>query len=374
MPTAPPVTTSAELVQALARLESGSFVALDTEFMRESTYYPKLCLIQTAGSDEPFIIDPLAGPDLQPLWAFLSERHRVKVLHAARQDLEVLSVAIPGAAIPGPIFDTQIAAALIGYPAQIGYGTLVSERLGTTLAKGHTRTDWTRRPLSREQLEYAEDDVRYLGPLYLDLRRELEARGRLEWLHEETAELEQPQLHRTDPASAWRRLKGLDRLQPQQRATARLLAEWRETAAVKYDKPRGWILADDALRELAERLPANRAELERIRTLPPAVLRKRGDELLALIERGRAEGSNEPEAVAVTRPAPEQLALVTKLMAFVRDRAQRLQISPEVLATRRDIERLVFSGRADRLSNGWRREVIGEPVLELARRSGLVKL
>ncbi|HEX7114040.1 MAG TPA: ribonuclease D [Steroidobacter sp.] len=374
MPTAPPVTTSAELVQALARLESSSFVALDTEFMRESTYYPKLCLIQTAGSGEPLLIDPLAGPDLQPLWAFLSERHRVKVLHAARQDLEVLSGAIPGAVIPGPIFDTQIAAALIGYPAQIGYGTLVSERLGTTLAKGHTRTDWTRRPLSQEQLEYAEDDVRYLGPLYLDLRRELEARGRLEWLHEETAELEQPQLHRTDPASAWRRLKGLDRLQPQQRATARLLAEWREIAAVKYDKPRGWILADDALRELAERLPANRAQLERIRTLPPAVLRKRGDELLALIERGRAEGANEPEAVALPRPAPEQLALVTKLMAFVRHQGQRLQISPEVLATRRDIERLVFSGRADRLSSGWRREVIGEPVLELARRSGLVKL
>ena len=132
----------------------------------------------------------------------------------------------------------------------------MAERLGHTLAKGHTRTDWTRRPLTPEQLQYAEDDVRYLVPLYLDLRDALQAAGRLDWLYEETRELEELDLHRTDPDAAWRRLKGLDRLQPQQRATAKLLAQWREATAIKHDKPRGWILADDALREIAERMPA----------------------------------------------------------------------------------------------------------------------
>ncbi|HKQ14668.1 MAG TPA: HRDC domain-containing protein, partial [Steroidobacteraceae bacterium] len=269
MSATPPIATSADLSAALARLAPGGFVALDTEFMRESTYFPKLCLIQAATSDGCAVLDPLAVQDLEPLWQFLRSRERTKVLHAARQDLEVLTTATPGQPVPGPIFDTQIAAALLGYPAQIGYGSLVAERLGHTLAKGHTRTDWTRRPLTPEQLQYAEDDVRYLVPLYLDLRTALEGAGRLEWLYEETRELEQLDLHRTDPESAWRRLKGLDRLHPQQRATAKLLAQWREAAAIKHDKPRGWILTDDALREIAERLPATLRGLEEVRNVPP---------------------------------------------------------------------------------------------------------
>lgn len=190
MSATPPVTTSAELLQALESLAPGDFVALDTEFMRESTYFAKLCLVQAANSGACAVLDPLALPDLAPLWQFLGDRKRVKVLHAARQDLEVLATTTRDPAVPGPIFDTQIAAALLGYPAQIGYGSLVAERLGHTLAKGHTRTDWTRRPLTPEQLQYAEDDVRYLAPLYLDLHAALQAAGRLDWLYEETRGLE----------------------------------------------------------------------------------------------------------------------------------------------------------------------------------------
>ena len=366
-----PVTTSADLLHALGRLEAGDFIALDTEFMRESTYFPKLCLIQAATADYCAVLDPLALPDLEPLWRFLAERRRTKVLHAARQDLEVLATATRGQPVPGPIFDTQIAAALLGYPAQIGYGSLVAERLGHTLAKGHTRTDWTRRPLSPEQLQYAADDVHYLAPLYLDLRAALESAGRLAWLEEETSELERLDLHRTDPDAAWRRLKGLDRLQPQQRAAAKLLAQWREAAAVKHDKPRGWILADDALREIAERLPANARELESIRNLPPGVARRRGDEILALIERGRVEAVNEAAASNPPRPQPQQLALVTKLMAVARDTALQVKINAETLATRRDVEQLVFARRTEHLLSGWRRAVIGEPLLAAARQSGL---
>jgi len=261
MSATPPVTTAADLSAALARLAPDDFVALDTEFMRESTYFPKLCLIQAATSAACAVLDPLALPDLESLWQFLGSRARTKVLHAARQDLEVLTTATRGQPVPGPIFDTQIAAALLGYPAQIGYGSLVAERLGHTLAKGHTRTDWTRRPLTPEQLQYAEDDVRYLVPLYLDLRDALQAAGRLEWLYEETRELEGLDLQGADPDAPWRRLKGLERLPPQQRATVKLLAQWREAAAIRHDKPRGWILADDALREIAERMPSSTRDL-----------------------------------------------------------------------------------------------------------------
>jgi ribonuclease D len=371
MSATPPVTTSAELLQALERLAPGDFVALDTEFMRESTYFPKLCLIQAAGGQACAVLDPLTLPDLAPLWEFLRDRRRTKVLHAARQDLEVLSTATRDAAVPGPIFDTQIAAALLGYPAQIGYGSLVAERLGHTLAKGHTRTDWTRRPLTPEQLQYAEDDVRYLVPLYLDLRAALQAAGRLDWLWEETRELEGLDLHGSDPDASWRRLKGLERLQPQQRATLKLLAQWREAAAIRHDKPRGWILADDALREIAERLPATTGDLEAVRSVPPGVVRRRGDEILALVERGRAEAVNEAAASTSPRPQPQQLALVTKLMGLARETAQHAKINAELLATRRDVEQLVFARRTEHLLNGWRREVIGEPLVAAARQSGL---
>lgn len=360
------VATSTDLLHALERLRTSDFVALDTEFMRESTYYPKLCLLQAASDEFCAVIDPLALDDLGPLWEFLAERSRVKVLHAARQDLEVLWVANKGLPAFGPIFDTQIAGALLGSPAQAGYATLVSERLGRSLGKEHTRTDWSRRPLTPEQLQYAADDVRYLAPLYRTLRDALAAAERLDWLYEDTRELEHPGLHQIEPADAWRRLKGLDRLQPAQRAAAKLLAAWRETIAIRVDKPRGWILADDALRELAERLPETRTELERIRSLPPATLRKRGEELLGLVVQARESAQHEAEAFTPFKPDPEQLARVTKLMNLVRALSGELRISPELLATRRDIERLVFSGRAERLASGWRRAVIGERLLAAA--------
>jgi ribonuclease D len=365
MPHAQPVTTSAELVQRLEQLAPSSFVTLDTEFMRESTYYPKLCLLQLATPEQCVVIDPLALPDLEPLWRFLNVRERLKVLHAARQDLEVLGVATRSESLPGPIFDTQIAAAMLGYPAQIGYGSLVAERLGHTLPKGHTRTDWSRRPLSDEQLQYAEDDVRYLVELYVDLRAALLDVQRLEWLYEETRELERSDAHRAEPEAAWRRLKGLDRLAPDQRATVKLLAQWREAAAIKHDKPRGWILNDESLREIAERLPASIAELEQIRSLQPGIVRRRGEEILALVARGKAEAVNEAAAVKTGPPDPRQVATVTKLMTFVRSRAEELKVNAETLATRRDIEQLVFANRAPRLMSGWRREVIGEPLLAL---------
>lgn len=360
------VDTADALARAMRALESAEFIALDTEFMRESTFYPKLCLVQIASLDYCALVDPLAIEDLDPLWTFLSARARLKVLHAARQDLEVLAVRAPHAIPLAPLFDTQIAAALLGQSAQIGYGSLVSLRLGVSLAKGHTRTDWSRRPLSPEQLEYAADDVRYLARLYLDLRTALENAGRLRWLEQETAELERTDTFRIDPQQAWRRLRGLDRLKPEQRATAKLLARWREELAIRSDKPRGWILSDEALRGISERMPQDLKALEQIRSLPEGVVRRRGAELLEIVVRGEQTKASEADAPRPVRPEPEQLALVTKLMNFVRAHAHALQVCPELLATRRDIEQLVFSGRTEHLLEGWRRNAVGERLLALA--------
>jgi ribonuclease D len=183
---------------ALAELARSDFVALDTEFMRESTYYPKLCLLQLATLDYCAVIDPLAITNLSSLWSFLEDTSRLKILHAARQDLEVMAVHAQDRAPIAPIFDTQIAAALLGHSAQIGYAALVNACLQHSLPKGHTRADWSKRPLSLEQIEYAADDVRYLAVLYVDLRAQLVERNRIEWLEEETRGLGDASLHKVD--------------------------------------------------------------------------------------------------------------------------------------------------------------------------------
>lgn len=365
-------STETELASALQLLSASDFVALDTEFMRESTYFPRLCLVQAATADHCVLIDPLAIADLGALWDFLLDRRRLKVLHAARQDMETLSLAIaharPGSepVVPGPLFDTQIAAGLLGHAGQIGYGGLVEARLGHTLSKGQARTDWARRPLKPEQLSYAADDVRYLVPLYRNLQQALEAACRTAWADAENAVLEDARLYRTEPQDAWQRLKGLERLQPDQRAVAKLLAQWRESRAMKSDKPRGWIIADDALREIAERRPQSLAELGQIRTLPEGTIKRQGDELLRLVHEGKLAASGEAAAVMPSRPDPQLLARVTRLMNVVRAEADRIKIAPELLATRRDAEQLVFSGTATHLMTGWRREVIGEQLVALA--------
>lgn len=360
------IASSDALAESLDAIAPAEFVTVDTEFMRESTYHPVLCLVQLATRERCLLIDPLAIGSLEMLWRFLADPHRLKILHAGRQDIEVMLLAMRGLdlPLPAPIFDTQIAAALLGLPAQIGYGNLVSERLGHSLTKGQARTDWARRPLSTEQLEYAADDVRYLIPLYDDLRTALQEEGKLAWLAEETRELEDPGLYRTEPQDAWKRLKGLDRMQPGQRAVAKQLAGWRETRAIASDKPRGWILSDDVVRGIAERLPETVDQLEQVREIPPGVVRKRGDEIIALVKQARQDSADEGPAFAPSRPDPAQVALVTKLIGIVRTQAAMLRIAPELLATRRDVESLVFSSRADRLLSGWRRAAIGDLLVE----------
>ncbi len=353
------VTKQEQLDAAVFRMQGATRLALDTEFMRERTYYAQLCLVQVATDADCFLVDPLAGLELGALHALFGDRAKVKILHAARQDLEVLHIA--GGRVPAPVFDTQVAAALLGFPPQAGYAELVARQLGHSIDKGQTRTDWSRRPLSPEQLAYAADDVHHLLQLHTELSAALETQGRAAWLREEASAIEDPSLYRTDPSAAWRRLKGLPRLRPQEQASARALAEWREQRAIASDKPRGWILSDEALYALATLAPQTMEQLEQVRALPPALVRKRGEELLALIAAAQESADESLVELAARRPATEETALVARLQQRVRDEAAALGLSPEVLATRRDVEALVFKDRGESaLLRGWRRTVIGE--------------
>lgn len=339
---------------------SGAGIAVDTEFVRERTYYPKLCLIQIAATDRLALIDPLAIPDPRALVALLAGPQRPKLLHAARQDLEAL-LPLTGTP-PVPVFDTQLAAALLGFPAQIGYAELVRRLLGIELAKGHARTDWSRRPLSPEQLAYAADDVRYLPALAALLDERLVKAGRREWMEEDAATLADPALYRVDPAAAWRRLKGLERLEPAAQSIIRALARWREARAMERNLPRGWVLPDCALFDIAKAQPRTREELSRLPNVPRATAARAADEILAALDDEAGAAPDEP-AGAWTPPEPAQLRQLRSLQQRLTGIATELGIQPEVLATRRDLTALVRGARNLPILSGWRRQVIGEALL-----------
>ena len=372
------VRTPEELSAALAKLADSPFVAIDTEFLRERTYYPKFCLLQIAHDNYCALIDVLALPSLTALMEFLNDRTRLKVLHAAHQDLEVLALAngalLQGAnlnkavvPISGPFLDTQVAAAFLDMPASIGYADLVQRRLNHTLEKGQSRTDWTQRPLNAAQLTYAADDVIYLVELYHDLKKALENTPRWSWIAEEAEQLEAAQLYSTEPSAAWQRLRFLDQMEPEQRAAAKALAEWREQRAMHKDRPRSWILSDDALRAMAQQLPTTIEALNAIDTLPKGLVERRGTELLQLLADSKRQAIHESPAQDF-RPSRGQQKQVSALMDVVRKEGARLEISPERLATRRDIEALVFSGRVGAFGHGWRRENFGERLMQLAKK------
>jgi ribonuclease D len=326
--------------------------------------------VQLATESDCVLIDPLAGLDLAPLHELLRDRSRLKILHAARQDLEVL--LLTGGEVPAPVYDTQVAAALLGMPPQVGYADLVARQLGHSIDKGQTRTDWSRRPLTPEQVAYAADDVRHLLQLHTELQAGLTALGRADWVERESADWADPALYRTDPAAAWRRLKGLNRMRPEEQAAARALAEWRERRALESDRPRGWILADEALYGLAYRNPATVAELSGVPGLPEGLIRKRGEELLQLIAAARTR-NDMPVLTAPRKPTSAETALAARLMDAVRDTATALGIAPEVLATRRDVESLAFGHatlRESALGRGWRGEVLAGRLAELLNGTG----
>ncbi len=357
-----PIADTAALSARVASWPAGSPLALDTEFVRERTYFPRLCLVQAATANDLALVDILAIPDGGALTAPLVDRSRTKLLHAARQDIEAL---LPLTDVPlGPVFDTQQAAALLGFSAQIGYADLVQKLLGVELAKGHARTDWSRRPLSSEQLAYAADDVRYLPALAEALAQRLDAAGRSDWMAEDAAALDDIALYRVEPAEAWRRLKGLDRMSDEAFRAAGALATWREERAIDRDLPRGWVLPDIAIYELAQALPRTREELSRIASLPPGTVSRAGDAILATIRDAVvAADAGKRTDEDPGRPGPDDLRRVKSLQERLQTIARDLGIQPEVLATRRELAALVRGARQLPVMTGWRRSVIGEPLL-----------
>ena len=364
---APAALTDAGGLAALcAGLEAAPRVALDTEFMRERTYLAELALLQLATPAGIVLVDPLAGLDLAPLAALLADPARTKVLHAARQDLEVL---LPRLGRPlAPVLDTQLAAALLGMPAQIGYGDLVERVLGIRLEKGHARTDWLRRPLSAAQLAYASDDVRYLLPLAAELEEQLDRRGRLEWLRADCAALADPALYRIDPALAWQRLKGIESLPPREQLRLRSLARWREERALRRNLPRGWVLTDEGLRSIARAAPAGRAELKALRALPDSAADKLGGEILEALAGAARAPLDGVAQHADARPDAAEQARTRRLAARLRAMAAEAGIAAEVLATQRELRRLARGETLESVIEGWRRELIGAALAEeLAR-------
>ncbi|HKF97826.1 MAG TPA: ribonuclease D [Steroidobacteraceae bacterium] len=353
------VDTAPALAALSTRLATQSRIGLDTEFLRERTYRAQLCLVQVATAEDALCIDPLTLASLAPLAQVLAAQGVLKVMHASRQDLEVL---LPVAGLTQPVFDTQIAASLTGLPAQVGYAHAVRHFLGQELDKSHTRTDWSRRPLSSQQIEYALDDVRYLLPLAERLQQELGRLGRLEWLGEELATLTDVRMLTVAPEDAWLRLKGLRPLDPARERLARALAAWRERYALEHDRPRGWILEDAVLRELVLQVPRTLAALAEIPQMPPGLIKRRGAQLLECVERAQVPEPL-PALPGRQRPDPVRAALVKKLSSVSQATARELNLVPEVLATRRDLEQLADGHRDGTLLRGWRRAVLGERLL-----------
>ncbi len=361
MKTLPPVRyidTPAALTELCTQLHGNPWLALDTEFLREKTYYPKLCLLQVATPELIACIDPLALEDLSPLLEVIYQDGITKVLHAARQDMEIFFHLRN--TLPSPVFDTQIAALLLGFPDQIGYGNLVKETLGIELEKLHTRTDWSRRPLSDEQLHYAAEDVFYLAQVYPYLVEKLSELGRLDWLSEDFARLTQVELYNNDPAQAWLKVRGSNRLKGASLTVLQALAEWRETVARDQNRPRGWLLRDDELVEIARHQPGTPAALAAIRGLHERFIDKHGARLLELVAeaRGRAPKPQSSTELPV-RLSPLQDALVDAMMAVVRVSGAENALNPAVLASRKQLEQLAIGSPDSEVLHGWRGQLVG---------------
>jgi ribonuclease D len=359
------IDSPSQLETLCQQIRSSEWLALDTEFVREKSYYANLCLLQLCNGEVAACVDPLAIKDLGPLLDILDDPKIVKIFHAGYQDLEIFHHS--WRRLPAPLFDTQLAASLLGLGDQVGYGSLVQQLLGHQLEKGHARTDWSRRPLDQEQLRYALDDVIYLGELYLKLQAELEAQGRGEWLSEEFAELAEPAFYTVDPNAMWQRVKGRKYLKEPQLAALQLLAAWREGEAEKSNRPRRWILKDEVLTELARRQPQSMTDLEKIRGLEAGTIKRRGDTLLRLLADAKEVPKEQwpQEKAKPPRLTPNQEAVTDLLMCCLRLQGEKESIAPGALATRRDLERLVTGDRKVEILHGWRKLVAGELLLDV---------
>jgi ribonuclease D len=362
-----PITTAEPLAQACARLAKHPYVTIDTEFLRESTYYPILCVIQMASPDEAVVVDALAPDiDLKAFFTLMADEHVLKVFHAGRQDIEIIWHR--AGLIPHPVFDTQIAAMVLGYGDSISYEQLVQRITGDHLDKSQRFTDWSRRPLSKAQIAYAISDVTHLRDVYLSLAANLAKRGRTEWVAEEMEILTSPETYRAEPDSAWQRVKTRAR-KPKELAVLIEVAAWREREAQSRDVPRGRVLKDETLGDIAVQAPTTMEKLAALRSLPRGFERSKwGEAILEAVARGLARDPKSVPRIERSRGAVNGAATVELLKVLLRMTAERHAVAAKVIATVDDLERIAADDAADVAAlRGWRRELFGEKALALKR-------
>lgn len=341
-------------------------IGIDTEFMRERTYYARLCLVQMATASDVYLIDAIAlGSALDRLAPLLTARDVLKVVHAGSQDMEVLLRAT--GVVPDPVFDTQVAATLLGLPAQVGYGQLVKDILGITLDKGDSFTDWSVRPLSERQLAYAAADVEHLPGVYAVMNEKLTATGRLAWLAPDFQRLADPETYLVDPREQYRRVKRAASLDRRALAVLREVAAWRETEAQRRDLPRRWLISDESLIEIARRAPADAEGLAAIRGLGDRVLGRSSAAILAAVAAGCAAPEEDlPRLAKRVRVATDAQPVADLLQAVCRIRAREHGVAVTLLATREELERFAGGERDGHpLAEGWRHTLVGRELEDL---------
>jgi ribonuclease D len=363
------VRDKAALEALVEQVRGAPVLAIDTEFVREHQYYPQLEIIQVATREVQAIVDFRALGALGPFVEILNDLHTLKLFHAGTQDLEIF-FNLTGT-VPAPLFDTQVAAAMLGLGAQVGYARLVEMLLGVSLAKSETLTDWSRRPLSDAQIQYALDDVRYLLPVYDILQARLVEADRSDWLDAEWEAMTYPDAYRrVAPREAYRRVSGSNRMKPRDLAVLRELAAWREETAVRRNRAASLIVRDNILLELVKRAPESLRQLAEIRGLHERERERHGEEMLDAIRRGKAlprkEWPRPPQHLSLTE---QESSLVSMMQSWLRARADEVGIAPNYLATAADLKELVASPPEEReqlaVLRGWRRRLVGGDLLAL---------
>jgi len=355
------IDTPEQLSEFCSTIKNAPWLAIDTEFQREKTYRSILALIQIATPNIVAIIDPIAC-DINPLLDILFDKNILKIFHAARQDQEIF-YDLRGEPL-APVFDTQIAAPILGYPEQAGYARLVDDILGVQLSKAHSRTDWLRRPLSEEQITYAADDVIYLAKLYPLLENQLKEKDRLNWLAPAFADLCKSSLYANPPELAWKRMRAAKRLKGGALSALQKLAEWRETLAQQKNIPRGWLIKDDILIEVAKLKPTNISSLSSIRGISDKFTYKFGDTIISIIANAIEKKPAPQDAQKKSKKVSEkEEALADLLMAQVRLKAAVANVNPTSLTSRKELLQLIQGQRDIELLSDWRNEMVGKDLI-----------
>ncbi|MFI3137364.1 MAG: ribonuclease D [Methylococcaceae bacterium] len=361
------INTPEQLATLCEQIKKESWLALDTEFLREKTYYPKFCLLQIATPEWVACVDPIALPSLDSLFEVIYSPSIVKVFHSCRQDLEIF-YQLTGK-IPEPLFDTQIAAPLLGFQENPGYAMLVSSLLNINLNKAHTRADWSKRPLIEAEIQYAADDVIYLCKIYQIMLHKLAELGRGEWLERDFAELTNPSLYEVRPEKAWLKIKGKNKLTGRQLSIVQALSEWREKTAQAEDRPKSWLLRDELLFDIAKLQPETVSELANVRGINERAVNRYGADLCQLISAAKNRAPiplNEKGRPA--KKTQQQEAILDILTALVRIRAEENSLNPIILATRKDLEVLMFNDDEEcPLLHGWRFKMAGQELVGLLK-------